>query len=163
MGNGFSLCCNNCGKKMEVYLSVGMGFPRAYMQNIKMIKDGEFGPEGVDFFKKHPDGAITCERQLDRCTKCGQYQNVYSLDLCVPKDGFAQNEKHDAAWSTAMPFNEASYVAPYSIRQNYTIVDTIKQYCPDCNGLLERVTDMHNLPCPDCSKTLTISGEFRWD
>ena len=117
MGQGNTYHCARCDYSFEAYLGVGMAFPMVYRETVEKAKLGKLGRTLQRFLQDHPDGAIDCENHVILCSRCGQLKCGPGLDMYVPKKGHDPAAEQHGIWSTAMPFDDESYVVPWDLEE----------------------------------------------
>lgn len=157
MGAGILLSCKDCDYEYEFLVGRGFWNPVRFQSTFE-----ERGPEDdwiVDFFTKHPEGAINRYHQLYCCPDCGEIENLCldTLYYELTEKGKEWMEKGDT-WDLGC-FLEKAYVKaiPFDHR------------CSRCGGKLESIEsweqDIENgrLRCPRCGGELESEYTLDWD
>lgn len=168
MGRFIQYHCPKCGYEFEASFDVGMGFPQEYQETVAKMKAGDYGPQAQEFFARHPEGAVNCERQLYQCTACGRYFDDMSLALYVPKGDGCQPE-HDRR-GIDQPYSDAGYVDAGQRRCRFKLAHPYRHSCPYCGGrakvaarTVEQLKKREPLECPVCHARMKSTGEGDWD
>ncbi len=165
MGAIYSLRCSTCGYSSSLMLGVGFMYPAVFADTQEAAKSGELGATLKRFFTEHPDGVVDPEYVPAQCEKCGEYVDVVSLDMYIPRKG-KQETKSMRRWSVAMPFENAEYVAPGEINERYDFFKEFPHRCGSCHGKVKILRDVNleKLKCPHCAdRFLELSETACWD
>ena len=144
MGKGYICKCPECDYTLKAFLGVGMMYPMTVQEEMKKLKKGRYGEQGMRFFKDHPDGSITCENVVTRCTVCGNLEVKYDFNLLIPKSEAANM---DAGYE----------------------VEKYNHFCKKCGNKAEIVDDFaekleqEKIICPKCKGKLFLSDYLCWD
>ena len=120
----------------------------------------------IEFLTENPDGAIDVENVLAVCHKCGTHERIHDLSMYLPKKNISPDEKNNhGRWSVAMPFENANYVAPDDLEENYTLFAKYPHRCKNCGGEVEiyNETNIKKLKCPKCNSPMLSRGNGHWD
>ena len=153
MGTGYICKCPECGYTLEAFLGVGMMYPITMREEIKKLKKGRYGEQGMRFFKEHPNGSITCENVVTRCTACGNLEVKYDFDLLAPRSEAIDENQNEPI--TNMHFD-------YEVEKYH-------HFCKKCGNKAEIVEDFEKkleqgeMICPKCEGKLFLSDYLRWD
>ena len=150
MGTGIGLKCPKCSFHEKYYLGTGMLLPVTYTEVVDGIRNGEYGSEWQDYFKKHRGAAVDVDREVYHCPQCNAIVEDYNLDLYCTING--------------SPFSD-SYFDPEGSHPGFKLIKHHPHPCPKCGGQMERAdrNDQKSLPCPECGTTLIFSDDCIWD
>lgn len=161
MGQGYKCKCNKCDYSFYAYLGVGLMFPEFYQETVEKMKNGEYGVQGKNFFRDHPDGAISCNKVVARCTSCGEYLEVPELSMYIPKPDYILSKcEHKELWSVAFPFEDVDYVSESGLEEHYNLYEKYHHICPKCHSKADIIPDFEKklfagkLGCAKCDGTL---------
>lgn len=175
MGRGIELECRKCRYSFGVNFGVGFLFPQAYQETMEAAKKGKLGKNVQAFLAEHPDGALDCDQVLLQCTSCGKLDRGVDLSMYVPKDKLVVNE---GRWSVSCSFEEASYVAPWELKEHYQLVQPYDHVCRKCGNKMQVIKEDDLIPegqesegkdtkvnvnCPKCHKPMVVGGYMMWD
>ena len=175
MGQGYSLGCKRCGYKISANLGVGFAFPRVYEAVMKEAHDGKLGKTVQSFLKEHPEGALDCDQVLLQCDECGALERGMDLSMYILKDAVEPRQK--GFWSTAFSGEGYSYVAPWDLKESYSLYARYDHTCKKCKGKMKVIKQKDlelqesrspdhitsNIPCPKCKTPLSFEGMIMWD
>ena len=171
MGRGNVYRCTKCDYSFTASLGVGMVFPMVYSETVEKAKLGKLGRSLQRFLQDHPEGAIDCANYIIRCPKCGELRCGPGLDMYVPRKGQDPATEQQGIWSTAMPFEDESYVLPWDLEELYDLFARYPHRCGRCKGAavivgeeaFEHEIANGNVMCPCCGSPLESYGAFDWD
>ena len=191
MGQGCFCSCEKCGSQYNIFLGVGMLYPRIYEELIQSIKNGEYGLEMQEIVKSDEFVAVDAEQKLFVCEKCKDWKVDCGLDLYEPKDRvklinqrieelkerdkFFENvfydlEKNELKTSDGKPVDISeinSCVALWAEEENYKLLKKYEHKCFNCGCDMREVGEDEEveLKCPECEgKMLKDNSLFvLWD
>ena len=169
MGQSYTLKCTCCDYEIGISLGVGFLFPLEYAKIMDGIRKGKFGKTTQRFLEEHPDGAIDCERTVCRCKSCGTLKQAINFDMYIPKPGYKQPQH--AKWSSAFPFEGASYVDKSDLKEGYELYQHYPHRCPKCRKTMRAFsanefvnkTNNKEMKCPLCKSALELQDMIMWD
>lgn len=152
MGQMNDLRCPKCGYRTHLRLGVGFLYPEVFAEAQEKGKRGDFGEDIKEFFEEYPNGVIDPVPVIMRCEKCGNYTSVDALTMYIPDETKVRKKKSRGAWSIAMSYYDADYVAPGEFKEYYKVYKKYPHTCKKCNGKLKSPSnfDMKKLECPRC-------------
>ena len=177
MGRGYMLRCGKCGYGIAADLGVGYNFPSVYRKTMEAARTGRYGGAVRQFLEEHPDGTLSTERVLLRCSGCGSLQCGPDLSMYLRKPDVPRREQ--GRWSVAAPYEGADYVSPMELEHE----ETYELYargnrCGKCGETMQPITDdeleeqMRRHPqtrgqtevrCPKCREWLRVESMLMWD
>lgn len=151
MGYGFEVKCKKCKFKQMYLLGVGMMFPEVYRRIVESVRNGEYGEEWKECFKKNTGAVIRAEQRLYQCSYCNNIEQDYDLSLYLNKNETAPEHGY---WLYDGDFNH-----------EYKFVKSYVHKCSKCSKRMHVVKNYENttLPCPKCGSNLKIDYGIRLD
>ena len=142
---------------------------------MKEAQDGKLGKTVQSFLIEHPDGALDCDQVLLQCDECGALERGMDLSMYIPKDAVEPRQK--GIWSTAFSGEDYSYVAPWDLKESYSLYARYNHACKKCKGKMKVIKQKDlelqesrspdhitsNIPCPKCKTPLSFEGMIMWD
>lgn len=165
MGQMSDLRCPKCGYRVHLHIGVGFAYPEVYARAQKKGKRGDLGKVIKEFFEEYPSGVIDPVPVIMKCEKCGYYKSVEALNMYIPDETKSPKKESSGAWSIAMPYYDADYIAPGEFEKYYKLYKKYPHKCKQCKGNLKVAkANIEKLECPRC-KHKFLEEEIRafWD
>ena len=173
MGLELECKCKKCGYTFRTLVGVGMLYPKTYAETVIKMKEGQFGPQGKEFFETFPEGAISCEEIVVQCNDCGKLMSVPDLSLYVPKDEIDCTKiERNIPWSSGFSGLGYEYVSLSELDEHYQLFERYRHRCSKCKGYASAVLgftgcmneniDRH-VKCPECGLSIEIVIVGMWD
>ncbi len=172
MGQIYICKCKDCGYTLTASLGLGMMYSSEKDDEIKKMKIGCYGDQGRNFFENHPDGSITCNHVVSKCTSCGNLESVYDFDLLIPnpelipqKQMVHQGVDKDHKYMRLAERSVRSL--PENIR--YVLYEKYDHACSVCGSKAEIIDDFvdelrqKKIICPKCGGSMHQFRYLLWD
>ncbi|SDB66646.1 hypothetical protein [Butyrivibrio sp. INlla16] len=173
MGSGFKCFCDKCGYSFDAMFGIGMMGFMVREKETKKMRAGKYGEQGKRFFMEHPDGSVTTNYVVVKCTSCGEFHNVYDFDLQIPEPKMEKSKQNlkealDRGDPEACKLPK-EHVERILNRTYYVTKEKYEHKCKKCGGKAEIVENFENLvqagkiDCPRCENRLSTSDYILWD
>ncbi|WP_026669345.1 hypothetical protein [Butyrivibrio sp. AE3006] len=173
MGRGYICKCEKCGYTLNASLGSGMFYPQLVKDEIENMKKGHYGEQGRKFFEEHPDGSISCESVVSRCTKCGNLEPVYDLNLMIPDPEIEQKRqtlmdginRGDSKF-TSLPEDMVRSIIEI---KRYVFYEKYDHHCSKCGSKAEIIDEFikelrqEKIICPECGGIIKEHQFLCWD
>ncbi len=173
MGTDYRCICKSCGYEFDAFLGSGMMGFMVNEEETEKMRLGGYGEKGRKFFEEHPDGKISTDKVVTRCTSCGSLQNSYRFNFLIPRDDnrAAGNESKDSV-SGKMQLSEEMLgdgdEDPVE-EDAYIVYEKFDHRCDKCGGkamIIEKFGKKavnEKITCPECGKKLFVERQILWD
>lgn len=166
MGRGYEATCGKCKHDNQVFLGVGMMFPKVYQDLIEGIRKGEFGEEWRTLESDGEFVAVDARKRLFLCPECGGWEVEPSLSLYAPLDTEAVKEKMYGDRSLAER-GYVPYVMSHELAREYRLIKEWVHVCPRCGSVMResegKSPEALGLGCHECGTRLKKWHPVHWD
>lgn len=172
MGYSFTCTCDSCGYTLKASLGAGINQSDVEKEEADKMREGFYGEQGIQFFGEHPDGRVTCEHVVIRCTQCKSLENCYDLGMEIPDPDI---KKRLSKLKRKISLGEINWISQEKLDMMfedhfYIPYESYHHRCIRCGSKAEIIEDFYSklcnreVECPECGNKLRASGHYLlWD
>lgn len=164
MGYGLGFKCSKCQKDYDVFLGIGMMFPKVYKELVEKIRSGKYGSEWKTLIDSEDNVVVDAEKTVFCCPECAAWRAEPNLSLYV-----AVNEDAIKEAKSGYPYmHKMSPIAEFMMtKPEYKLLKQYDHKCKKCKIVMHEASDdeLRSLPCPKCGAAPDEehSSCFNWD